>query len=74
MKRKKKTKRVRLVTSLFDCNVLILFQKLIAGLKSLGHKMHRYRDRGSVICGIEKNQKGIFANADFRKAGEVVGL
>lgn len=54
--------------------VLNLFQKLIAGLKLLGHKMHRYEDRGSVICAIAKNQTGIFANADYRKAGEVIGL
>ncbi|XP_055314832.1 glutathione hydrolase 1 proenzyme-like isoform X2 [Sitodiplosis mosellana] len=49
-------------------------QKLITGLELLGHKMHRYEDRGSVICAIAKNQTGIFANADYRKAGEVVGL
>lgn len=54
--------------------VLNLFQKLIAGLKLLGHKMQRYNDRGSIVCAIAKNQTGIFANADYRKAGEVVGL
>lgn len=52
----------------------ILFQKIITGLELLGHKMQRYHDRGSVICAIAKNQTGIFANADYRKAGAVVGL
>lgn len=40
----------------------------------MGHEMQRYDDAGSVICAIAKNQTGIFANADYRKAGEVVGL
>lgn len=49
-------------------------QKLITGLESLGHKTIRYNDRGSVVCAIAQNQTGIYANADFRKAGDVVGF
>ncbi|XP_031630844.1 scoloptoxin SSD20-like [Contarinia nasturtii] len=49
-------------------------QQLITGLELIGHKTNRYSDRGSVVCAIAKNQSGIFANADYRKAGEVVGL
>lgn len=47
---------------------------MIDGLEKLGHKTKRYDDRGSIVCAIAKNNSGIFANADFRKAGDVVGL
>lgn len=56
------------------CVSIFFFQNLITGLELLGHKTQRYSDRGSVICAIAKNQTGIFANADYRKAGEVIGL
>lgn len=47
---------------------------MIDGLEKIGHHTRRYEDRGSVICAIAKNSTGIFANADFRKAGDVVGI
>ncbi|XP_031639516.1 scoloptoxin SSD20-like [Contarinia nasturtii] len=49
-------------------------QQLITGLELIGHKTNRYSALGSVVCAIVKNQSGIFGNADYRKAGEVVGL
>lgn len=49
-------------------------QPLIDGLERLGHKTVRYNDRGSIICAIIRNGTEVYANADFRKAGEVVGF
>lgn len=49
-------------------------QGLIASLERLGHKTKRYDIRGSIVCALYKNATGIYANADYRKAGEVVGL
>lgn len=47
---------------------------IIDGLKSLGHKTQRYRNRGSVICVLAKINGTIYANADYRKGGEVYGV
>uniref|UniRef100_A0A8D8FUV5 Gamma-glutamyltranspeptidase 1 n=2 Tax=Culex pipiens TaxID=7175 RepID=A0A8D8FUV5_CULPI len=47
---------------------------VLQGLESKGHKTFRYRERGSIVCGIAQNGTGIYANADFRKGGEVVGF
>lgn len=44
------------------------------GLEALGHQLVRTKERGSVVCAIFKNATGIYANADFRKGGDVVGL
>ncbi|KAF2884624.1 hypothetical protein ILUMI_21545 [Ignelater luminosus] len=49
-------------------------QQVISGLEALGHKMKRYRDRGSVICALLKKNDTIYANADHRKGGDVYGL
>lgn len=48
--------------------------QLIKGLEAIGHKTHRYHYRGSIICAIQQNKTAIYANADFRKAGEVFGF
>lgn len=49
-------------------------QQVLMGLEKLGHRINRYRDRGSIICAITKKEDKIFANADFRKGGEVFGM
>ncbi|XP_055618642.1 glutathione hydrolase 1 proenzyme-like isoform X2 [Toxorhynchites rutilus septentrionalis] len=46
---------------------------VLKGLEKKGHEVTRYRERGSIVCGIAKNETGIYANADFRKGGDVVG-
>ncbi|XP_062536400.1 scoloptoxin SSD14-like isoform X2 [Armigeres subalbatus] len=46
---------------------------VLLGLEAKGHKTVRYRERGSIVCGIAQNKTGIYANADFRKGGDVVG-
>uniref|UniRef100_A0A182PUB7 Gamma-glutamyltransferase n=1 Tax=Anopheles epiroticus TaxID=199890 RepID=A0A182PUB7_9DIPT len=46
---------------------------IVKGLKAKGHHTIRYRERGSIICAIAKNESGIYANADFRKGGDVAG-
>lgn len=48
-------------------------KQVIDGLKDLGHKTMRYRDRGSVVCGLARINGTIFANADYRKGGDVYG-
>ena len=49
-------------------------KEIINGLKKLGHETLRYRTQGSVICAIVQHNKTIFANADYRKNGDVYGL
>ncbi|CAL7947456.1 unnamed protein product [Xylocopa violacea] len=49
-------------------------KQVIDGLKKLGHKTARYRIRGSVACAIFTKNDTIYANADFRKGGDVYGL
>ncbi|XP_026670551.1 glutathione hydrolase 1 proenzyme-like isoform X2 [Ceratina calcarata] len=49
-------------------------KQIIDGLKRLGHKTARYRVRGSVACVIFVKNDTIFANADFRKGGDVYGF
>lgn len=51
-----------------------ILDQVIKGLEAKGHKTRRYRERGSVLCAIYKNSTGIFANADYRKKGDVEGL
>ena len=46
---------------------------VIEGLKALGHKTSRYRTRGSIVCALAKFNKTIYANADYRKGGDVFG-
>ncbi|XP_014208314.1 glutathione hydrolase 1 proenzyme [Copidosoma floridanum] len=47
---------------------------VVRGLRALGHKTARYRDRGSVICALAKSNGTIYANADHRKGGDVFGI
>lgn len=47
---------------------------VIEGLKVLGHKTSRYRGRGSVVCALVQINGTIYANADFRRAGDVRGI
>ncbi|XP_050099867.1 glutathione hydrolase 1 proenzyme-like [Anopheles aquasalis] len=47
---------------------------LIRGLQRKGHETVRYRERGSIICAIARNASGVYANADFRKGGDVAGF
>ncbi|XP_055551316.1 glutathione hydrolase 1 proenzyme-like isoform X3 [Wyeomyia smithii] len=47
---------------------------ILRGLQAKGHSIHRYRERGSIVCGIAQNKTGVYANADFRKGGEVSGF
>lgn len=47
--------------------------QIIKGLEAIGHKTKRYHHRGSVVCAIHQNKSAIYANADFRKAGDAFG-
>lgn len=49
-------------------------KQVIDGLNRLGHVMTRYTIRGSVACVIVYENATIFANADFRKGGDVYGI
>lgn len=46
----------------------------IVELEQLGHRTHRYSERGSIITALTRNLTGIFGNADYRKRGDVVGF
>ncbi|XP_021706727.1 gamma-glutamyltranspeptidase 1 isoform X1 [Aedes aegypti] len=49
-------------------------EDVLLGLEAKGHVTKRYRERGSIVCAIAQNNTGIYANADFRKGGDVVGF
>lgn len=49
-------------------------KQVVDGLKKIGHKTSRYRVRGSVACVILINNDTVYANADFRKGGDVYGI
>ncbi|XP_071628925.1 scoloptoxin SSD14-like isoform X2 [Temnothorax longispinosus] len=49
-------------------------KQVVDGLKRLGHVAERYRVRGSVACFILYENSTIFANADYRKGGDVYGI
>ncbi|XP_032675848.1 scoloptoxin SSD14-like isoform X2 [Odontomachus brunneus] len=49
-------------------------KQVIDGLKRMGHVTKRYRARGSVACVILYENSTIFANADYRKGGDVYGI
>ncbi|XP_076626728.1 scoloptoxin SSD14 [Colletes latitarsis] len=51
-----------------------ILKQVVDGLKKIGHKTSRYRVRGSVACVICVVNNTIYANADFRKGGDVYGL
>ena len=56
-----------------DCG-MYLFQEVVEGLQDLGHEMKSFNVGGSVICAIARQNGKIYANSDFRKAGEVDGF
>jgi len=49
-------------------------KQVVDGLKYLGHTVERYRVRGSVACVVLYENSTIFANADYRKGGDVYGI
>lgn len=49
-------------------------KQVIDGLKRLGHTTKRYRVRGSIACVVLYENSTIFANADYRKGGDVYGI
>ncbi|XP_039753705.1 glutathione hydrolase 1 proenzyme-like isoform X3 [Pararge aegeria] len=51
-----------------------IIEDIVQGLRAKGHGMERYRGRGSIICALFRNKTAIFANADFRKGGDVAGM
>lgn len=51
-----------------------IVDQLIKNFEKLGHKTSRYKDRGSIICALATKNNKIFANADYRKGGEVYGI
>ncbi|XP_049838257.1 scoloptoxin SSD14-like isoform X2 [Schistocerca gregaria] len=51
-----------------------VLDQVIKGLEKLGHLTDRYKSRGSIICAIAKEAEYIFANADYRKRGDVFGI
>ncbi|KAK7082763.1 hypothetical protein SK128_003095 [Halocaridina rubra] len=52
-----------------------ILKDIIEGLEKIGHETDEFGVGGSVICGIARGNNGlIYANSDFRKAGEVAGF
>lgn len=50
-------------------------QKIVEGLQAIGHVTEEFGIGGSVVCAIARGDNGkIYANSDFRKAGEVDGF
>ncbi|XP_016766953.1 glutathione hydrolase 1 proenzyme isoform X2 [Apis mellifera] len=47
---------------------------VIDNLQKFGHVTSRYRVRGSVACVIFTENNTVYANADYRKGGDVYGL
>ncbi|XP_066940428.1 scoloptoxin SSD14-like isoform X3 [Macrobrachium rosenbergii] len=49
--------------------------KIVSGLKEIGHNTKKFSVGGSVICAVARGEDGkLYANADFRKSGEVDGF
>ncbi|KAF2364438.1 Gamma-glutamyltranspeptidase [Trinorchestia longiramus] len=48
-------------------------ETLIAELAALGHKLQEFSVGGSVVCAVAVEHGSVFANSDFRKAGQVRG-
>ncbi|XP_075978380.1 glutathione hydrolase 1 proenzyme-like isoform X2 [Anticarsia gemmatalis] len=48
-------------------------EDILKGLRAKGHGMERYSGRGSIVCALYRNRTAIYANADFRKGGDVAG-
>ncbi|KAJ9577927.1 hypothetical protein L9F63_025212, partial [Diploptera punctata] len=51
-----------------------ILDQVVKGLEKIGHETYRYRGRGSIICALAKLGNIIFANADYRKGGDVFGI
>lgn len=51
-----------------------LLREQLERLRAKGHRCERYRNRGSVICGVARHLEQILVNTDFRKIGGVAGL
>lgn len=51
-----------------------ILTEITDGLKELGHEVEKFGIGGSVVCGIARQNGKIYANSDFRKAGEVDGF
>ncbi|XP_034946498.1 glutathione hydrolase 1 proenzyme-like isoform X2 [Chelonus insularis] len=51
-----------------------IMKPIIEGLQKLGHITSRYRGRGSVVCALIQVNGTIYANADYRRAGDVSGI
>lgn len=53
-----------------------MLQEDLKQLRAKGHRCERYRNRGSVICGVarSKDSQDIWVNSDYRKIGGVAGL
>ncbi|KAL4716683.1 hypothetical protein ACJJTC_004802 [Scirpophaga incertulas] len=51
-----------------------VLKHVVQGLRARGHGILRYTDRGSIVCALFRNSTGIYANADFRKGGDVAGI
>ncbi|XP_046966328.1 glutathione hydrolase 1 proenzyme-like isoform X1 [Vanessa cardui] len=51
-----------------------IIEDIVKGLQAKGHGMERYGGRGSIVCALFRNQTAIYANADFRKGGDVAGI
>ncbi|XP_012061163.1 PREDICTED: gamma-glutamyltranspeptidase 1-like [Atta cephalotes] len=49
-------------------------KQVVDGLKRLGHVTERYKLRGSIACVVLYENSTIFANADYRKGGDVYGI
>nr|XP_027223732.1 glutathione hydrolase 1 proenzyme-like isoform X2 [Penaeus vannamei] len=52
-----------------------ILPKIVEGLQAIGHVTEEFGIGGSVVCAIARGDNGkIYANSDFRKAGEVDGF
>uniref|UniRef100_W8BUZ8 Gamma-glutamyltranspeptidase 1 n=2 Tax=Ceratitis capitata TaxID=7213 RepID=W8BUZ8_CERCA len=49
-------------------------EEVLSLLKEKGHELKPYKDIGSVVCAIARNDTAIYANADFRKRGGIAGF
>lgn len=49
-------------------------QVIVDGMREIGHIPQKYSTGGSVICSITRENGTVYANSDFRKAGEVDGF
>lgn len=62
------------VIMLAETLLCFFFQEVVDGLKSIGHETEVFGVGGSVVVGIARQNGKLYANSDFRKAGEVDGI